>query len=292
MIHNSISFVFFGTPEPAVEILEALRRAGYIPELVVTSHDKPAGRNLKLAPSPVKAWAVKHRIPTLQPRTPTDPDFLHKLKDKSYTLFIVVAYGALLPPELLRIPRRGALNIHYSLLPKYRGASPVESQILANDRETGVSLLLMDEKMDHGPIVARKAVQISLWPPQASELRRKYNEVAGELLIEILPAWVAGNIQAKPQDHERATYTRKVTKDDRLVRLEDDTYKNYLKIQALAAWGTYFLAEKRSTPAKSGMRVLIKSAEFKDNKLFITRVVPEGKREMSYEEFLRGFVQK
>ena len=288
MIHNSFSFVFFGTPEPAVEILEALNAAGYAPALIVTNPDEPKERNLKLAPSPVKVWAVNHCIPVLQPRILTDLDFLYKLKAKSYQLFIVVAYGAILPKELLQIPRRGALNVHYSLLPKYRGASPVEFQILADDRETGVSILLLDEEMDHGGIVARKAVSVSPWPPTAPELRKKYNEAAGKLLVEILPAWIAGSIQVKPQDHARATYTRKIKPEDRLVRLEDNARSNYLKIQACAAWGTYFFAGREGALSFPKIRVRIKSAEFKDGKLLITRVVPEGKREMDYDDFLRG----
>ena len=284
MIHNSIRFVFFGTPEPAVEILEELSAAGHQPALIVTNPDKPKGRNLKLTPSPVKAWAETNRIPVLQPATPADPDFLYKLKAESYQLFVVVAYGSILPKELLLIPKCGALNVHYSLLPKYRGASPVESQILADDRDTGVTIIKMDEEMDHGPIVASKAVTVSPWPPAATELRKKYNEAAGKLLTEILPAWVAGNIQANPQDHTKATYTRKIRPEDRLIRMEDTPYQNYLKIQALAAWGTYFFAKANNR----NIRVLIKKASLKGSVLTIERVVPEGKKEMSYEEFSRG----
>jgi methionyl-tRNA formyltransferase len=283
-----MKFVFFGTPEPAVEILDSLNEAGLVPALIVTNPDKPAGRNLKLTPSPVKEWALRHDIPVLQPEKLTDTVFLYKLKAKSYQLFIVVAYGSILPSELLRIPKRGALNVHYSLLPKYRGPSPVESQILADDRETGVSILLLDEEMDHGAIVAQKAVQITPWPPTAEELRKKYNEEAGKLLVDILPDWVDGKIEAKPQEHAKATYARKIAKEDVLITLEDDAYKNYLKIQALIAWGPHFLAEKQSAGGARKIRVRIASAQFKDGKLLITRVVPEGKKEMTYDDFLRG----
>lgn len=279
-----IKFVFFGTPEPAVEILEALCVAGYMPALIVTNPDKPKGRTLKLAPPPVKVWAVHHNIPVLQPVAPTDPDFLHELKSRSYQLFIVVAFGSILPKELLEMPRRGALNVHYSLLPKYRGASPVESQILFDDRETGVSILLLDDRMDHGPLVAQEKVLMADWPPKAVELRKKLGEAAGELLVGILPSWVAGTIQATPQDESKATYTRKFSAKDREIRLEEDDYKNYLKIQAFAARGTHFFAEKSGRK----LRVGIKDAEWKDGRLIIKRVVPEGRKEMSYEEFLRG----
>lgn len=279
-----IKFVFFGTPEPAVEILEALCAAGYMPALIVTNPDKPKGRDLKFSSSPVKKWALKRDIPCAQPSNLREPVFLRRLAETDADVFVVVAFGSILPKELLLIPKRGALNVHYSLLPKYRGASPVESQILADDRETGVSILLLDEEMDHGPILAQRTVPISPWPPAASELRRKSNEVAGKLLVEILPGWVAGDVRTELQDHGKATYTRKFTAKDREVRLDDDGYNNYLKIQAFSALGTYFFAEK---PRKK-IRVNIKGAEFGSGRLVITRVVPEGRKEMSYEEFLRG----
>ena len=284
MTRQSIRFVFFGTPEPAVEILEALCAAGFAPAFVVTSPDRPKGRNLELAQTPVKEWAAAHGIPSAEPTNLTDPALHEQLRTLNADVFIVVAYGAILPGELLRIPRRGALNVHYSLLPKYRGASPVESQILTDDREVGVSILLLDEKMDHGPLVVQERVPIDDWPPTAIDLRRKSNAVAGKLLVGILPDWVVGRRQATPQDHSKATYTRKFTARDREIRLEDDAYKNFLKIQALSAWGTYFFADA----AEKKIRVRIKSAEFKDGRFILKRVVPEGRKEMSYDDFLRG----
>jgi methionyl-tRNA formyltransferase len=287
MIHTSFSFAFFGTPEPAVEILEILRKKGFIPALIVTNPDKPKGRNLKLTPPPVKVWALARNIPVIQPEV-FDESVKNQLSTVACDVFIVVAYGSILPKHILDIPKRGSLNIHYSLLPKYRGASPVESQILADDREVGVSILLLDEKMDHGPIVAQRNVQLTTcrlpWPPTSMELRTVMNKTAGELLAEVLSDWVAGKIEAKSQDHSKATYTKKFTTADREIRREDDAYQNYVKIQALAARGTYFLSERDGKK----IRVSIKSAEFKNGKLIILRVVPEGKKEMSYEEFVRG----
>lgn len=299
-------FVFFGTPEPAAEILGILHRKGLVPSLIVTNPDRPQGRNLKRTPPPVKEWAIAHSIPYTQPERADD--IAGELSDTNSDVFIVVAYGSILSQKILGLPRRGSLNVHYSLLPKYRGASPVESQILADDREVGVSILVLDEKMDHGPIVAQKALQILdfkseilnksqiinlkpetkrelRWPPKANELRGDMNEVAGELLSEILPDWVAGKIEAKPQDHGRATYTKKFSKTDCEIDLSADPYRNFLKIQALAAWGPHFFADKNGRR----IRVGIKSAEYKDGELAILRVVPQGKKEISYEEFLRGF---
>ena len=328
-------FAFFGTPELSSEILETIKRHGLVPSLIVTNPDRPQGRKMVLTSQPVKRWALANNIPCLQPESPSDPDFLYKLKAISYQLFIVVAYGSILPKELIAIPEKGSLNIHYSLLPKYRGASPIESQILADDKDTGVSILLLDEEMDHGPIVAQRALQIPnpniqipnklqipnsniqtseklTWPPRASELRSEMNNLAGEMLAEVMPKWVEGKIEAKPQDHSKATYTKKFTKADGEINLSDDSYKNFLKTQAFeSSIGTYFFASsssplqrggaegggvlqppprRLSTPFPKGdkIRVLIKSAEFRDGKLTILRVIPEGKKETDYTEFLRG----
>ena len=299
-----MNFVFFGTPEPAVEILEALFGHGFVPALIVTAPDKPQGRRLKVTPPPVKIWAIEHDIPFIQPEK-LDSSFLLALRASSLELFIVVAYGSLIPKEVLALPKHGSLNVHYSLLPKYRGASPIEHQILNDDHDVGVSILLLDEEMDHGPIVAQKKIPHSLfpipdWPPTATELRKISNQVAGELLADILPDWISGKIQAKPQDHRKATYTRKFKKTDGELDLSGDlypdeverqrrAYKNLLKIKAFeGSIGTYCFVKK----SEKKMRVSIKDAKMEGDKLVITRVVPEGKKEMSYEEFVRGLVKR
>ena len=286
-----LRFCFFGTPELSAEILEHLKRHGLVPSLIVTNPDRPQGRNLKLTPSPVKLWAQKNAVPLLQPERLNDPSVLDTLSTLNPQLFIVVAYGKILPPKILNIPPKGCLNVHYSLLPKYRGASPIETQILNDDRQTGVSILLLDEQMDHGPIVAQSNLPPTTdnrqlnWPMKASELRSAYNKLAGELLVETLPLWCEEKITAREQDHTKATYTKKFTKADGEIDRADDPYKNFLKIQAFEdSIGTYFFAE---TPHKK-IRVVIKSAEYRDEKLLITRVLPEGKKEMGYDEFLRG----
>ncbi len=156
-----IPFIFFGTPQLSAEILEHLKQEGFSPSLIVTNPDKPQGRKMIVTPPPVKLWALQNNIPLLQPENLSDPFFIYKLKTTNYQLFIVVAYGKIIPKEILAIPRKGALNIHYSLLPKYRGASPIETTILKDDRETGVSILLLDEKMDHGPIIAQRGLEIT-----------------------------------------------------------------------------------------------------------------------------------
>lgn len=284
-IPNSISFVFFGTPELSVEILDYLKKHNLVPVLIVTNPDRPQGRKMTLTPPPVKLWAIQNNIQFLQPESLSDSDFLYKLKTINYQLFIVVAYGKIIPKEVLKIPEKGTLNVHYSLLPKYRGASPIETAILNNDRHVGVSILLLDEKMDHGPIVAQSLVPVPHWPPTGQELRMWCNKTASKLLMETIPLWTAGKIKAREQDHASATYTKKISKEDGLIDLKGDPYKNFLKIQAYnESPGTYFFAEAGGKK----IRAIIKTANFLDGKLLITRVVPENKREMNYDDFLKG----
>ncbi len=266
-----MKFVFFGTDDFSVTVLDELKRAGFLPSLVVTMPDKPKGRGLKVLPSPAKLWAQENKIQVSFELTP----------DVAVDLFIVASYGKIIPKAILDIPKYGALNVHPSLLPKYRGPSPIESQILADEKEVGVTIMKMDEKMDHGPILAQRILEntkhSSQSPniPKASGLRKELAEEGGKLLAETIPKWIAGEINAVPQDESKATYTRKFIKKDGLLDLAGDPYQNFLKIRAFeSSVGTYFI--------KNNKRVIIKDAEFEDGKLIITRVIPEGKKEMDY----------
>ena len=207
------------------------------------------------------------------------------LSTTHYQLFIVAAYGKILPKDLLQIPKHGSLNVHPSLLPKFRGASPVRSAILENVPETGVTLMLMDEKMDHGPIIAQAKTTIALedWPPHARILEEMLAREGGTLLAEVLPDWILGKITPEPQDDTKATFCKKIKKEDGLIDLSADPYANYLKIRAFDGWPGTFFFEKR---ADKDIRVKITDAEFKNGKLLIKRVTPEGKKEMEYKVFL------
>lgn len=291
MIHNSFPFVFFGTDDFSVIVLEELKKAGLLPALIVTVLDRPKGRGLVVTSSPAKLWALENGIDCFQPAR-LDSSATYKLKTISYKLFIVASYGLIIPKDILNIPSKGTLNVHPSLLPKYRGATPIERQILNDEKEVGVTIMLMDEEMDHGPIVAQRVLQIPNHKnqiPNGAELRKMLAQEGGKLLAEVMPGWVEGKIEQKPQDHLRATYTKKLLKTDGEINLSDDPFRNFLRIQAFdGSIGTYFLVEQSGRK----VRVLIKGARMEAEKLCITRVVPEGKKEMSYEEFLRGFTQK
>lgn len=284
---SKIRFVFFGTGNFAVGILDALEKTGLLPNVIITAPDAVKGRGLKMTPSPVKEWADKKGISLLQPEKLNENTNL-ELKTVKAGFFIVADYGKIIPKTIFEILPHGALNVHPSLLPKYRGPSPIESQILAGEKEIGASIMLLDEKMDHGPILASRKLEIpnsKFQIPKALELEKILAEMGGKLLAEIIPKWLAGEIKPLEQEHIKATYTRKLEKSDFLIDLNDSPEKNFLKIRAAGrAFEPFFFAERKGEK----IRVIIKEADFENGELKILRVVPEGKKEMNYNDFLRG----
>ena len=281
-MNNNLKIAFFGTPQVAVYVLEELKKMGITPDLIVTAPDKPAGRKLIITAPPAKIWGEENFISVFQPETLRDAAAVQAIKDEGcWDLFIVAAYGNILTKEILGIPKYGTLNVHPSFLPCLRGASPIQTAILESG-ETGVTIMLVDEEMDHGPIVAQEKVDIANWPPKASELEETLTRRGGQILAEIIPLWTAGKIKTQEQDHSKATFTKKITKEDGLLNLEDDPEKNYHKIQAFDVWPrTYFFAEKNGKQ----IRVIVTDAVLENGKLIIKKVIPEGKKEMSYEDF-------
>ena len=282
MNDNTPNIAFLGTSDFATVMLDHLEEAGLLPSLIVTQPDRPKGRKMLLTPPPVKVWAEARNIPLIQPEDlKTVPP---ELGDK-WDLFIVVAYGVILPKTILDIPERGALNVHPSLLPTLRGPSPVHSAILTDQKETGVTVMLLDEKMDHGPIISQASVVVDDWPPRRDVLEDLLGQIGGELLVDTVIPWINGDIQEEVQDDTKATYCKLIKKEDALIELEDDPYQNYLKIQAFREWPeSYFFTEKDGKQ----IRVKIKEAAYKDDTLLITRVLPEGKSEMDYVDFKRS----
>ncbi|NBD73423.1 methionyl-tRNA formyltransferase, partial [Patescibacteria group bacterium] len=163
-------FVFFGTPELATVVLDELEAAGLVPTLITTQPDRPRGRGRALAPPPVKIWAHERGIDVLQPENLRDDPALDVLLNSEWSYFVVAAFGMLIPKRLLEHPAHGCLNVHPSLLPKYRGSTPVQSQILADDPSCGVSIILLDEEVDHGPVLAQASISPEEWPLRASVL--------------------------------------------------------------------------------------------------------------------------
>lgn len=275
-------FAFFGTPKFSVYVLDALERQGMLPAVVITAPDRPQGRGLVLTPSPAKQWAMERGIDVLTPETLKDEDFVAELENTEWDVFVVAAYAKLIPKNLLDMPKRGCLNVHPSLLPKFRGPSPALSAILADERATGVTIMQMAEKMDAGPIIAQARIELEeeAWPPKGSEFETLLATEGGNLLAETIPHWISGQIDAEPQDESQATFTRKFTDADSLIDIHGDAHQQLLKIRA-------FDKNPRAHYVQDGKRVLITEAEIVDGELQILKVIPEGKKEMSYLDFSR-----
>ncbi len=273
---KKINFVFWGTPEVASETLEILKCSGYLPLLIVTAPDRPAGRKMLLTPPPAKVWAIENKISYLQPEKLSDLE----ARLPSSDVFIVVAYGKIIPEEILNMPKFGSINIHYSLLPKYRGASPVESAILNGDAETGVSIQKMAYKMDTGPILAQEKVQINP-DEKAPDLRRRLIKIGGELLIRLLKTPSAAGHSpfagGEEQDESQATYSKKIKKEDGLVNLEAELPSQlYNKFRAYAKWPRIYFFQ-------DGKRIIITDAALENGKFIIKKVIPEGGKEMDWK---------
>lgn len=283
MFNKEIKIAFFGTSEFSVIVLDALKKFGILPDLVVTTVDKPVGRKMILTPNPTKVWAENNSTQYIEAIKLKDESFLNKVAECN--LFIVASYGKIIPKIVIDMPKYHVLNVHPSLLPKYRGSSPLQAQILNNEKEVGVSLMLIDEEVDHGAIIDQKKVAVPQWPVSFTELEHILGYIGAEMISKMLPDWIKGNIKEKEQDHSQATFTKKAEKEDGYIDLSADTYKNYLKYLAYEVWpGTYFEIEKGGKK----IRVVIKKASWKNNSFEIERVVPEGKKEMDYKDFLRG----
>lgn len=283
-----MKYIYFGTPNFAVTVLEELIAAGYSPELIVTTPDKPSGRKLLLTPTPLKQWAESHKVDVITPATLRDEAVVTQLASYHADLFIVAAYGKIIPQNILDLPTYGTLNVHPSLLPAFRGSSPVESAIIEGLTETGVSIMKLDALMDHGPIIASVTSGTS-WtpenPPKGSTLEELLAHKGGKLLAEIIPKWIAGEITPVEQNDAIATFCKKIVKEDGRVDINGDPILAIQKIRAYDTWpGTFFFQKH----GDKDIRVRIVDAEIKDGALVINRVIPEGKKEMNYQDFLRG----
>ena len=276
---SNINFVFFGTSEFAVKTLDILIKNGYIPSLVITAPDKPKGRKMIMTPPPAKVFSQKHNFKIIQPERLGDIG--EKLFAVHPDLFIVASYGKVIPKYILDLPKFGTLNVHPSLLPKFRGPSPIQSFILSGEEKTGVTIMLMDEQVDHGAILSQQQYQgNALILPKMEEFLA---ELGGEMLVEVIPKWINGEIKFQEQNHDLATFTKKIAKEDGLIDLEKDTPETiYRKFIAFQPWpGIYYFVKKDDKDT----RVIITDMELKDGKLEIKKVKPEGKNDMSFYLF-------
>ncbi|PJE64091.1 MAG: methionyl-tRNA formyltransferase [Candidatus Ryanbacteria bacterium CG10_big_fil_rev_8_21_14_0_10_43_42] len=305
----AIKIVFFGTPDFSVRILASLIHHNLTPVAVVTVPDKPVGRKKEYMPSAIKAYATENTIPVLEPETLRDPVFLKELRGYHADIFTVASFGRLLPKTLLDIPLKGVINVHPSLLPRHRGASPIQTAILKGDVKTGVTLMLTDAEMDHGPIIA-KSKPYDIQNFGYKQLHDELAKQGGDLLAETLPKWIAGEITPQEQDHTKATFTKLFTKEDGHINWNRSVKEIDRHIRAFEEWpGTYSFYEDGShkvrrvkilkghasdqpSPGKPGTVVQEKNGSLavctKDNLFIVEFIQMEGKRPVSGDDFLNG----
>jgi methionyl-tRNA formyltransferase len=215
-VYQALNILFAGTPAFSVPALDALVRSRHHVVGVYTQPDRPAGRGRQLGTSPVKDFALLHRIPVEQPLTLREPSAQARLREFHADVMVVVAYGLILPPEVLATPRFGCLNIHASLLPRWRGAAPIQRALLAGDEQTGVDIMQMEAGLDTGPVLVERAIAIG---PRdtAGSLHDRLALLGAEALLEALEAMVAGAIEPRAQAASGATYARKILKPEATI---------------------------------------------------------------------------
>ncbi|NOX20268.1 MAG: methionyl-tRNA formyltransferase [Nitrospirae bacterium] len=296
-----MSIIFFGTPQFAVPSLDRLIYYQEDVRLVVTQPDKVGGRGHRVIAPPVKEFAEKRKLTVVQPEDIKNPDFLKTLKDIAPEFIVVVAYGKILPPEILKIPEKGCINVHASLLPRYRGAAPVQWAIINGERETGVTTMLMDEGLDTGPILLQKKEPI-LMEDTSLTLSERLSQKGADLLIQTIKALRRGDITPRPQTG-KPTFAPPLKKSDGLIDWNLTAIEIFNRIRGLQPWPgayTYFRNKvlkiiKVDIEDGSGEpgRVVYKD---KANLLVATReglirvleLQLEGKRAMDIKAFLQG----
>lgn len=297
-----IRTVFFGSPDFAVPALDALIDSPYRPVAVATQPDRGAGRGRKLRRPPVAERAAEAGIAVLQPPRLRDAEAVAEIAALAPDLQIVAAYGQLLPPAVLDAPRYGTLNVHASLLPRWRGASPVSAAIAAGDTETGATIMLVDETEDTGPILAQRSTAIGA-RETAGELSERLAALGAELLLETIPQWLAGEIEPQAQDAALATRARRVRKDAGRIDWALPAAQIARNVRAYTPWPGAFteLEGQRvrlaaataetggGAPGKvvkvGGDAIHVATGE---GLLGVERLQRAGKREMSAAEFARG----
>lgn len=230
-----MKIIFAGTPEFAVPPLEALLASQHQVCAVYTQPDRPAGRGRKLTPSPVKQVAERHGIPVFQPLGLKDPAEQEQLQTLQADLMVVVAYGLILPKAVLEIPRLGCINIHASLLPRWRGAAPIQRAVLAGDEEAGITIMFIEPRLDAGPMLLKKACPIGPLET-AGELHDRLSRLGADALMETLPALESGTIQPEIQDEFLVTYAAKLDKEEALLDWSKPAIDLERQVRAFNPW--------------------------------------------------------
>ena len=290
-----------GSPEFALQALNALAENCHV-EGVVTQPDRPAGRGRELTPPPVKILAEELDLPVIQPAKLREASAMEQLKEWNPDVIVVAAFGQILRAEVLDLPPHGCVNMHASLLPRWRGAAPIQAAILNGDEETGVTIMKMDPGVDTGPILSQRAIPITS-EDTAGTLSPRLAELGAQLLLETLPGYISGEIQPQPQDDKRATYAPMLKKSDGELDFSQPAEDLARRVRAFSPWpGTFFLwqgerlkvhrahAERApgSEPGKTTILEGLPAVGTGEGLLVLDEVQPAGKRPMAGDVFLHG----
>lgn len=301
---TTLKIYYLGTSDFAVPSLKLLNSDPNFNILgVITQPDKPVGRKQELIPSPVKKYSLENNLKILQPeKVKNNPKFIENIKKTNPDVIVVCAYGKIIPKEFLDIPKYGCINIHPSLLPKYRGASPIQSAILSGDKITGTTIMLMDEGMDTGDLLSQKQIEINL-NDNFEIMHDKLAELSASILIESITNYVLGNLTPQKQDENNVVMCKLIKREDGEVDLKKDINKLDCQIRAYSPWpGAFiFINNKRikiidfekinQIKAQAG-KILIQNKQIyfccKNGCLKIDKLQIEGKKAMKATDFLLG----
>ncbi|MNK08725.1 Methionyl-tRNA formyltransferase [compost metagenome] len=307
-----MNIVFMGTPDFAVPSLETLLTEGYNIVAVVTQPDRPQGRKKVLTPTPVKEAALRHGLPVLQPQRMRSPEAVEELAAYKPDVIVTAAYGQILPKAVLDLPHYGCLNVHGSLLPKYRGGAPIQRSIINGEKETGITLMYMAEGLDTGDMIAKSVVPIEDEDTSGS-LFKKLSLAGAALLKEQLPLVIDGRAKRIPQNDEESTYARNLTREDERIPWSDSSRAIYNRVRGLVPFAGGFtlwngevfkvweVAKPRDGASTGGNQAPGTVLGFTDQgievqtgdgSVILTKVQPAGKKAMDAAEFLRGGVLK
>ncbi|OFW12360.1 MAG: methionyl-tRNA formyltransferase [Acidobacteria bacterium RIFCSPLOWO2_02_FULL_67_21] len=306
---DALSIVFFGTPAFAVPTLERLLDSRHPVRGVVTQPDRPQGRGQRVSESPVKRVALAHRVPVIQPERLRDPAVLETLRGWAPDLGVVAAYGKLIPENVLTIPRHGTINVHASLLPKYRGAAPVHRAVIDGEPETGVTIMRVEKMLDAGPMLARAVRPVG--PDETSDvIERDLAQRGAALLVEVVGQIAAGTAREELQDFMLCTYAPKITKEEGLIDWTLPASFIHNRVRGLHPWPhayTYLNGARiivltthvETAPASAPpgtivhvSRQSLQVATGHEGRLAIERLQLEGRRPMTVQEFLAGHTVK
>lgn len=283
---NVLRIVFFGTSSFAVPALQMLKKQSWAEIVaVVSTPSKPVGRRQEIVSSPITKETKKLGLLVLEPEKLKSPEWLETFSKLNPDLVVLASYGKIVPQSVLDIPKHGFINIHPSLLPKYRGASPIEGTILGGDKKTGVTIMKMDAQMDHGPILSQTEIELH-GDERARELEAKLAQIGAELLIKTIPSYIHGEIMPQEQEHDKATFTKLIKREDGFIDLEMPPEEIYRHYRAYDPWPGVWTTIRIKNQE---LRIKILDIELVDEKIKINKLQPEGKKPMTMEEFERGY---